>query len=104
MDKLTDDTQRTIRALETLSGRASSAAEVIDELLDQLFQQKIDLAGATYSTAAPFYQQPVQAMSGAANKAERAVKDPNGVAAMVPVIEDAIGKLARLLDSVAHTL
>lgn len=104
MDKLTDDVQRTIRALETLGGRASTASDAIDELLDQLFQQKIDLAGATYSTSAPAYQQAVQSMSAAANKAERAVKDANGITAMVPAIEEAIGKLARLLDSVAHTL
>ena len=104
MDKLTDDIQRTIRALENLSGRASAASEAIDELLDQLFQQKIDLAGSSYSTASAVYQVAVQSMSAAANKAERAVKDPNGIPAMVPVIEDAIGKLARLLDSVAHTL
>lgn len=103
MDKLTDDIQRTIRALETLSGRASSASDVIDELLDQLFQQKIDLATSSYGTGAPVYQQAVQAMSAAANKAERAVKDASAVAAMVPAIEDAISKLARLLDSVAHT-
>jgi methyl-accepting chemotaxis protein len=104
MDKLTDDIQRTIRALENLSGRASAASEAIDELLDQLFQQKIDLAGSSYSTASAVYQLAVQSMSAAANKAERAVKDPNSISAMVPVIEDAIGKLARLLDSVAHTL
>jgi hypothetical protein len=103
MDKLTDDIQRTIRALETLSGRASSASDAIDELMDQLFQQKIDLAGAKYSTSAPAYQQALQSMSAAANKAERALKDPNAVAPMVPAIEDAIGKLARLLDSFAHT-
>ena len=104
MDKLNEDIQRTIRALETLGGRASSASEAIDELLDQLFQQKIDLAGATYSRSAPAYQQAAQSMSGAASKAERAVKDPKAIAPMVPAIEDAIGKLARLLDSVAHTL
>jgi uncharacterized protein YukE len=104
MDKLTDDIQRTIRALETLSGRTSTSTEAIDELLDQLFQQKIDLAGSHYSTTSPVYQQALQSMSTAANRAERALKDQGAVAAMVPVIEEAITKLARLLDSVAHSL
>jgi len=102
MDRLTDDIQKTIRAIEALSECSSTASEQIDELLDQLFQQKIDLAGATLNTSSPLYQQAAHSMSAAASKAARAARDPAGTKAMIPVVEEAIGRLAKLLDSLGH--
>lgn len=100
MDRMTDDLQRMIRALEALSEQPADVTEQIDELLDQLFQQKIDLVGVSLNTTSPIYKQAAQNMAAAANKVERAAKDPSGVVAMVPSIEEAIGRVAKLLNTV----
>ena len=75
MDNLSQNLQRTIKALETLSEKGLPQAEQVDELLDQLFQQKIDLANLNTNTSAPAYQQASHALSHAASRAEKAVKN-----------------------------
>jgi methyl-accepting chemotaxis protein len=100
VESLIQHLQTTILALETLSDSPATASSQIEELLDQLFQQKIDLMNASLNTASVPFQQAAQAMSLAAAKAERAVKDPSRVGEMAAAVADAIGKLARLLDNV----
>ncbi|CAL1240638.1 hypothetical protein [Candidatus Methylocalor cossyra] len=100
MDSLQQHLQRTIRALETLSDKDLPEAEQVSELLDQLFQQKIDLANLNPNPNSPAYQQANQALSQAATKAERAVPDPGQIKGMLPAVTDAIGKLTKLLNSV----
>ncbi len=100
MESLIQNLQRTIRALETLSEKKLPEADQVDELLDQLFQQKIDLVNINVSNSSPIYQQAVQAMNQAATHVERAVKEPSRTAEAVPVVFDAVGKLAKLLNHV----
>lgn len=98
MEGLIQDLQKTILALETLSQSSATASEQIDELLDQLFQQKIDLLKASLNLSSAPYQQAAEAMSEAAVKAARAVKEPARIEEMTIAVADAISKLARLLD------
>ena len=100
MDSLIQDLQKTIEALETLSESSGAEAEQIDELLDQLFQQKIDLVKANLNPASPPFQQAAQAMKQAATKASRAVKELARFEEMAKAVNESITKLARLLDSV----
>ena len=102
MDRLTDDIQKTIRGLEALSERPSTASEAIDELLDQLYQLKIVLLGAPINTASSLYEQAARSMAAAAGKAERAGRDPSAAKALAAGAEEAIGRLAKLVDSMAH--
>lgn len=101
MENLLQNLQRTIKALETLSEKGLSQADQIDELLDQLFQQKIDLVNLTTNTAAPVYQQATQALGQAASKAEKAVKDNGQLRDALATVTDATGKLTKLLNHVA---
>ena len=100
MENLFQNLQRTIKALEILSEKGLPQAEHVDELLDQLFQQKIDLANLTANPASPAYQQASQALSLAANRAEKAAKDPAQIRELMPIVTEAIGKLTKLLNSV----
>ena len=102
VDSLIQDLQKTIDALETLSDMPATAGEQIDELLDQLFQQKIDLVNATLNVSSQLFLAAAQAMALAASKAVLTVKEPSRVNELVKGVSDAITKLARLLDSVAH--
>jgi hypothetical protein len=99
MDNLLQNLQRTIKALEILSEKGLPQAEQVDELLDQLFQQKIDLANLNTNPSAPVYQQAGQSLGQAAARAEKTVKDPAQLRDMIPAVRDAIGKLAKLLNS-----
>lgn len=99
MEHLIKNLQRTIKALEALSDKAPPQAEQVDELLDQLFQQKIDLVNLTANPSAPAYQQACQAMGQAATRAEKAVRDPAQTRDMIPAVTDAIVKLTKLLNS-----
>lgn len=100
MESLIQYLQTTILALETLSDSPEAASGQIEELLDQLFQQKIDLMNASLNTSSVPFQQAAQAMGLAAAKAERAAKDRTRIGDMETAVADAIGKLARLLDNV----
>jgi hypothetical protein len=101
MENLLQNLQRTIKALETLSEKGLPPAEQLDELLDQLFQQKIDLQNLNTNTSSTVYQQASQAMGQTASKAEKAAKDTGQVRDLIPAVTDAIGKLAKLLNSAA---
>lgn len=101
MENLLQNLQRTIKALETLSEKGLSQSDQIDELLDQLFQQKIDLVNLTPNTSAPVYQQATQALGQAAAKAEKAVKDGGQLRDALAAVTDATGKLTKLLNHVA---
>lgn len=101
MDNLHQSLQRTIRALETLSEKNPPQAEQVDELLDQLFQQKIDLANLNTNISLPAYQQAIQALGQAATRTEKAAKDPQHFKDALPMLNEAIGKLARLLNHFA---
>lgn len=103
MDRLIADLQKTIQALETISTTKPALAEQSDELLDQLFQQKIDLVAASLNAEAPSYQQALQAISSAAGKVEKLAKNPTDAAETFKSVENAIAKLARLLDQLVHT-
>jgi dsDNA-specific endonuclease/ATPase MutS2 len=98
MENLLQNLQRTIKALETLSEKGLPQADQLDELLDQLFQQKIDLANLNANTTSPVYQQASQSLGQAASKAEKAVKDNGQVRDMIPAVNDAIGKITKLLN------
>lgn len=100
MEKLIQELQKTIAALEKLSESTQTASEQIDELLDQLFQQKIDLVKARLNESSPSFQQALQAISQASSKAGRAVKEPARIPEMTEAVASAIGKLAMLLDTV----
>lgn len=101
MDSLLQDLQKTIGALEKLAEKPATASEQLDELLDQLFQQKTDLAKLQLNASAPVYQQALNAIRQASGKSDRAVKDPGKIGEMIPAVNDAIGKLAKLLDHLA---
>ncbi len=103
MEKLLQDLQDTIVSLETLSASAATASDQIDELLDQLFQQKIDLVNASLNAASEPYRQAAQAIGQAAAKAARAVKEPARIGEMTTAVEAAISRLARLLDNAVPT-
>jgi Asp-tRNA(Asn)/Glu-tRNA(Gln) amidotransferase A subunit family amidase len=99
MENLQQNLQRTIRALETLSEKGHPEVELVDELLDQLFQQKIDLVNMTTNPSAPAYQQASQALAHAATRAEKAGRDAAHFKDMVAAVKDAITKLAKLLSN-----
>ncbi len=99
MDTLIQDLQKTIEALETLGESPATAGEQIDELLDPLFQHKIDLVGATLNVSSQPYQQAAAAMRQAATKAERAVKEPERIGEATRAVAEAIAKLAKLQAS-----
>lgn len=99
MNNMIQHLQRTIKALETISDKGLPQGEQVDELLDQLFQQKIDLQNLSCSPTAPLYQQACNAFGHAAGKAERAAKDPTHLREMIPAVTEAIAKLAKLLNS-----
>ena len=101
MDSLIQDLQKTILAVEKLSGSTASASDQLDELLDQLFQQKIDLVNASLNVTSGVYLQAAWAMKDAAGKAELAVQDPAKLVEMEKAIAGAINKLSRLLDHVS---
>ncbi|NJD05562.1 MAG: cell division protein ZapD [Methylococcaceae bacterium] len=101
MDSLLQELQRTIGAVEKLAEKPATASEQLDELLDQLFQQKTDLAKLQLNPSVPAYQQALHAVRQAAGKSDRAVKDSGKVGEMVPAVNDAIGKIAKLLDHLA---
>lgn len=97
MENLIRDLNRTIYALEKLGELAPS--EQVDEWLDQLFQQKIDLAKANLSPHSQALQPAAQAVRQAANKLERALKHKIPLAEQQAIVQDAVIKLSRLLDS-----
>jgi methyl-accepting chemotaxis protein len=101
MDNLIHEVQRTIVALEKLAEAPATASEQIDELLDQLFQQKTDLVNASLNPSSPFYQQALQAIRQASGRADRASKDKSKINEMMPAVSTAITKLAKLLDHLA---
>lgn len=101
MDTLDDNLQRLIKALEVLSSRDTADREALDDCLDQLFQQKIDLAGTARHKDQPPYRQAVQQLAAAAQKAERAAKNPTDAKGLIPIVEAAIGRVGRLLDLIA---
>ncbi len=101
MDTLMQDLQKTIEALETLGEVPATAGEQIDELLDPLFQHKIDLVGATLNASSQPYQQAAVAMRQAAAKAERAVKEPARVDEAARAVAEAITTLAKLQASLS---
>ncbi len=101
MDQLTENLQRIIKALETLSAHSGTSSAPLDELLDQLFQQKIDLAQTSLNTSSPTYQQAANELATASTKAERAINNPSSATALVPSVEQAIGRVAKLLNSVS---
>lgn len=102
MDKLSDDIQKTIRALENLSARPSNASDQLDELLDQLYQQKLDLAEPAPNPSSALYTHAARSMASAAERAERALREPTGLKGALTAVEEAIARLARLVDSAAH--
>lgn len=102
MDRLIADLQKTIQALETVSENLPELAEQADELLDQLFQQKTDLATLSFNPGSPFYQQALQAVSSAAGKVERLAKKTGSATEAFLAVETAITRLARLLDQIAQ--
>jgi ABC-type transporter Mla subunit MlaD len=99
MEHLLQNLQKTIKALEILSEKGLPQSEQLDELLDQLFQQKIDLQDLTMNTSSPVYQQASQALGQTAARAEKATRDTNQVRDLIPAVNDAIGKLAKLLNN-----
>ena len=101
MENLLQNLQRTIRALETLSEKGIPESDRVDELLDQFFQQKIDLVNLNPTTSSALYQQAAQALGNAAARAEKIAKDPSHFRDIVPTLNDAIGKLAKLLNQLA---
>ncbi len=100
MENLFHNLQRTIKALEILSDKGLPQAEQLDELLDQLFQQKIDLSNLSPNPSSPAYQQASHALGLAASRAERAAKDPAQLRDLIPIVTDAIGKLTKVLNHV----
>jgi dsDNA-specific endonuclease/ATPase MutS2 len=101
MENLIQNLQRTIRALETLSERALPEAEQVDELLDQLFQQKTDLLNVNVNVSSSIYQQASQALNQAATRAEKAIKDPSHLEELINLVNDAIAKVTKLLNNMA---
>ena len=99
MENLLHNLQRTIKALEVLSEKNLPETEQAYELLDQLFQQKIDLLNLSGGHSGPAYQQASQAFGQAAVRAERGKKDAAHLREAVPIIEDAMAKLAKYLNS-----
>jgi ribosome-associated translation inhibitor RaiA len=102
VDILIQDLQKTIEALETLSEKPATASEHIDELLDQLFQQKIDLVHAHLNVNGQPYQQAASATKKAAEKAELAVRQPAHADEAIAAITEAIAKLAILFDNLVQ--
>jgi methyl-accepting chemotaxis protein len=100
MDSMIQDMQKTIRSLETLGNTELSTNEQIFDLLDQLYQHKIDLLNASLNSSSQNYQDAAKAMRTAALKAEACVKDHAKLRETLQAAADAITKLARLLDHV----
>jgi hypothetical protein len=98
MENLLQNLQRTIRALESLSERPLTETEQVEALLDQLFQQKIDLVNRQFNAGSPLFQQAAHAVSLAATQTEKAVRTPAALSDALTQVEDAAGKLGNLLN------
>ncbi len=100
MESVIQDMQRIIRALEVLGDTELSANEQIFDLLDQLYQHKIDLSNTSLNSGAQSYQDAARIMRTAALKAEACVKDHAKLRETLQAVTDGISKLAPLLDHV----
>lgn len=101
MDTLNNELQNLIRALEQASAQAGSHGDRVDALLDQLYQQKMDLAQAAAQTAALRHKQAREAMHAACSKIKASLRDKNRLGDALHAVEDASAKLNRVLD---HTV
>lgn len=99
MENLLQNLQRTIKALETLSEKNLPQSEELDELLDQLFQQKIDLVNFTTNTGSSNYQQTCQSLGQTATRAEKAIKNPAQIEELILAVKDSTGKITSLLNN-----
>lgn len=98
MENLIQDLQKMITALEQLGHLSQADSEQIDELLDQLFQQKIDLLRVSLNVSSQPFQQTAQAIHQAAAKLDKTVKHPSDIQASISQVQIAVNKLAKLLD------
>lgn len=101
MDNLSNELQNAIRALEQVSDHAGVHSDAVYELLDQLYQQKMDLAIASPHVAAPNYKLAVEAIAKAGAKVKSAQRDKNRLEEALHAVSEATGKLNRVLDSAA---
>ncbi|BBL69676.1 hypothetical protein [Methylogaea oryzae] len=101
MDNLSSELQNAIRALEQVGDHAGAHSDAVDELLDQLYQQKMDLAGAPPHAASPNYKQAVEAMRAAGAKVKSAQRDKNRLADALRAVSEATAKINRVLDNAA---
>lgn len=101
MDTLNNELQNVIRVLEQISDQAGANSDAVYELLDQLYQQKMDLNLATPHAAAPNYKLAMEAMRAAAGKVKAAQRDKNRLAEALRAVSDATGKINRVLDNAA---
>ncbi len=98
MENLLQNLQRTIRALESLSEKPLTETEQVEALLDQLFQQKIDLVNLQVNAGSPLFQQAAHAVSLAATQTEKAIRTPTAIGDALTQVEDAASKLGSLLN------
>lgn len=101
MDTLNNELQNLIRALEQASAQAGAHGDRVDALLDQLYQQKMDLARAPAQTAALRHKQAREAMHAACSKIKAALRDKNRLGEALHAVVDASAKLNRVLN---HTV
>lgn len=101
MDNLSNELQNVIRALEQVSDHAGTHSDAVYEILDQLYQQKMDLATASPHAASPNYKQAAEAIRAAAAKVKAAQRDKNRLGEALRAVSDATGKLNRVLDNAA---
>lgn len=101
MDNLNNELQNVIRALEQIGDHAGVHSEAVYELLDQLYQQKMDLANTPPRAAQPNYKQAGEAMRAACAKLKSAQRDKNRLADALQAVSEATGKLNRVLDNAA---
>lgn len=101
MNNLDSELQNVIRALEQIGDHAGAHSDKLYELLDQLYQQKMDLTAASPHTASPNYKLATDAMRSACGKVKSAQRDKNRLADALRSVSEATGKLNRVLDNAA---
>lgn len=101
MDILSSELQNAIRALEQIADQAGDQGDLVDELLDRLYQQKMDATSTPLHAASPHYKKAVEAMRAAGGKVKSAQRDKGRLAEALSAVSEAAAKLNRVLDNAA---
>lgn len=96
---LNGELQNLIRVLEQIGERAGVHSDMLYELLDQLYQQKMDLTTVALQPTSPHYKQAAESLHCVCGKLKAAQRDKSRLAEALRSVSDVTSKLNRVLDN-----